>query len=274
MDNQRLIDLAFNLPMLMRLRGGKDMMNSLRSIALTSLAAVVTLAPMAKADEWDKKTILTVNETVQLPNATLQPGTYTFKLLDSQSDRHIVQVFDKDGVHLITTILAIPNYRLRPTGKSTFSFWEVPAGQAPAMRAWFYPGDNFGQEFAYPKNMSTQIASSAKMAVPTTAAQTSEEYKSAPITSTDQSGTSSTLDSSTYTAAAAPAPEPTPAPVAAAPEPTPAPVVEAAPAPAPQAPVETPAELPHTATSLPLIGLVGLGSILGYFALRANRVKN
>src|SRR5580698_8250181 len=142
-------------------------MNSIRVIALTSLAAVTTLAPIMKADEWDKKTILTVNETIQLPNATLQPGTYTFKLLDSQSDRHIVQVFDKDGMHLITTILAIPNYRLQPTGTSKFTFWEVPAGQPPAMRAWFYPGDNFGQEFAYPKNLSTEIASSAKMAVPT-----------------------------------------------------------------------------------------------------------
>ena len=126
------------------------MINSIRLLALTSLAAAVSLAPMAKADEWNKKTILTVNEAIQLPSVVLQPGTYTFKLLDSQSDRHIVQVFDKDGMHLITTILAIPNYRLQPTGKSEFAFWEVPAGQPAAMRAWFYPGDNFGQEFAYP----------------------------------------------------------------------------------------------------------------------------
>jgi hypothetical protein len=251
------------------------MMNSIRLIALTSLAATVSLAPLAKADEWDKKTVLTVSETVQLPNATLQPGTYTFKLLDSQSDRHIVQVFDKDGMHLITTILAIPNYRLRPTGKSTFTFWEVPAGQPPAMRAWFYPGDNFGQEFAYPKNMSTQIAASAKMAVPTTAAATTEEYKSAPVTATNENGTSSSLDTSTYTQTqtAEVTPAPAPAPVV-TPEPAPAPPqeVQAAPAPEPQ-PAETPAALPQTASSVPLIGLVGFVSLLGFFALRSNRVK-
>jgi hypothetical protein len=240
------------------------MMNSIRLIALTSLATALSLAPMAKADEWNKRTILTVGETIQLPTVVLQPGTYTFKLLDSQSDRHIVQVFDKDGMHLITTILAIPNYRLQPTGKSEFAFWEVPAGQPPAMRAWFYPGDNFGQEFAYPKNMSTQIASSAKMAVPTTTATTVEEYKSASITSTN----------------AEPAPSPEPEPQA-APAPPPAPVeapreVAAAPAPAPAPePVqqETPAELPHTASSVPLVGLLGLVSMAGYFALRANRVR-
>src|SRR5271155_1989652 len=169
------------------------MMTSIRLIALTSLAAAVSLAPMAKADEWNKRTILTVNEAIQLPTVVLQPGTYTFKLLDSQSDRHIVQVFDKDGMHLITTILAIPNYRLQATGKSEFAFWEVPAGQPPAMRAWFYPGDNFGQEFAYPKDMSTQIAASAKMAVPTTSAQSTEEYKTAAVTATNESGASSSL---------------------------------------------------------------------------------
>jgi hypothetical protein len=252
--------------------GKKEMMNSIRLIALTSLAAVVSLAPIAKADEWDKKTVLTVGETIQLPNATLQPGTYTFKLLDSQSDRHIVQVFDKDGMHLITTILAIPNYRLQPTGTSKFTFWEVPAGQPPAMRAWFYPGDNFGQEFAYPKNMSTQIAASAKMAVPTTTAATTEEYKSAPVTATNENGTSSSLDTQAYTAQAAPAPAPAPV---VTPEPTPAPPQEvaAAPAPAPEPVQETPAELPHTASSVPLIGLAGIVSLLAFFALGSKRVK-
>jgi hypothetical protein len=230
---------------------------------------------MAKADEWNKRTVLTVNEAIQLPTVVLQPGTYTFKLLDSLSDRHIVQVFDKDGMHLITTILAIPNYRLQPTGKSDFTFWEVPAGQPPAMRAWFYPGDNFGQEFAYPKNMSTQIASSAKMAVPTVAAATAEEYKSAPVSATSETGETASLDSNTYTppaavaVAAAPAPEPAPAP---APVETPVQVAAAAPAPEPVQ-AETPAELPHTASSVPLIGLLGLVSMAGFFALRTNRAR-
>src|ERR1700722_10866374 len=215
------------------------MMNSIRLIALTSLAAAVSLAPVAKADEWNKQTVLTISETIQLPNATLQPGTYTLKLLDSQSDRHVVQVFDKDEKHLITTILAVPNYRLQPTGKSKFSFWEVPAGTPPALRAWFYPGDNFGQEFVYPKNISSQIAASAKMAVPTTTAQSAEEYKSAPITATNETGASSSLDTNTYkpiesanaTAKAEPPPAPAPGPAVNTPAP---------PRPAPQEVTATP----------------------------------
>jgi len=107
------------------------------------------------------------------------------------------------------------------------------------------------------------------MAVPTTTGQTAEEYKTAPMTATNQSGESTQLDTNTYTAPqtaeAAPAPTPEPAP-----EPTPAPV-EAAPAPQP-APV--PAALPQTASSVPMFGLIGLISMLGFFALRTNRVKN
>lgn len=248
-------------------------MNSAKLIALATLATAVTLVPIARADEWNKQTVMTVNEAIQLPNATLQPGSYTFKLLDSQSDRHIVQVFDKDGMHLITTILAVPNYRLQPTGKTKFSFWEVPAGQPPALRAWFYPGDNFGQEFVYPKNLSSQIASATKTAVPTTTAQTPAEYKSAPITATNESGASSNLDTNTYTQTQTQTAEVTPAP-------TPAPVVTPEPTPTPQAAVEptptptpAPTELPHTASVMPLIGLAGVISLLGFFALRSNRVK-
>src|SRR5258708_20652884 len=124
------------------------------SVACATLL-VVGLSPAVRADAWNKKTILTVTQAIQVPNKVLEPGQYVFKLADSQSDRHIVQIFNGDESHIITTILAMPNYRLRPTGKSQFTFWETPAGEPPALRAWFYPGDNFGQEFRY---RPTQLA--------------------------------------------------------------------------------------------------------------------
>ncbi len=126
------------------------------SLALLAAAGFTT---SARADQWDKKTIMTVNEAIQVPNKVLEAGTYVFKLADSPADRHIVQIFTQDEKHLVTTILAIPNYRLQPKGKTEFAFWETPAGQPRALRAWFYPGDNFGQEFAYSATMSSQIRS-------------------------------------------------------------------------------------------------------------------
>ena len=94
------------------------------ALAVVSIGLLgIALSRSARADEWDKKTILTVNETIQVPNKVLPPGKYVMKLLDSPSNRHIVQIFSGDGMHLETTILAIPNYRLQPTGKTVFSFW-------------------------------------------------------------------------------------------------------------------------------------------------------
>jgi hypothetical protein len=130
------------------------------------------------------------------------------------------------------------------------------------MRAWFYPGDNFGQEFAYPKNMSTQIASSAKMAVPTTAATTVEEFKTAAVTTETGESTH------TETAQAPPPPAPTPAA-----EPAPAPAPEPVAAAPVQEPTPAPTELPHTATSLPLIGLIGVTSLLAFFATKPRKVR-
>ena len=128
-------------------------------LGVFGLALLATLlAPTSSADEWNKKTILTFSAPVEIPGKVLPAGTYVFKLLDSPSNRHIVQVFDKDEKQLLGTILAVPDYRLQPTGETTLYFEERPAGEPPALRAWFYPGDNFGQQFVYPNTRATELA--------------------------------------------------------------------------------------------------------------------
>src|SRR5947209_14157663 len=148
------------------------MSNRYRSFYVGALAVIglgfigTSFVPKAHADAWDKLTRVTVNEPIIAGNKVLQPGTYVWKLLDSQSDRHVVQIFDEDQRHLEETVIAIPNYRMQPTGNNQFSFWETPAGVPKAVRAWFYPGDNFGQEFPYPKKLVAQLASAAPVPVP------------------------------------------------------------------------------------------------------------
>jgi hypothetical protein len=222
-------------------------------VAMASVALLgVALAPSGRADDWNKKTILTVSEPFQVPNKVLPAGKYVIKLMNSPSDRHIVQIFNEDETQLQTTILAIPNYRIEPTGKTVFSFWETPPGQPKALRAWFYPGDNFGQEFAYPKSAAVQIAAVSHEAVPTTEEIRPAELPKAEVTQTQPEPQQVAQNT----------PPPAPAPVAQ--ESAPAPV--AAPAPVPQ-------ELPKTASPYPLLGLAGLFS-LGLFALvRAFRLS-
>jgi len=120
-------------------------------------AGAAWFAPAAKADEWDKRTVLTFKEPVEIPGKVLPAGTYVFKLADSQSDRNIVQIFTEDQKTLLATIMAIPTYRVEPTGDTLVTFEERPSGSPVALHKWFYPGDNYGFEFVYPKS-ETQLA--------------------------------------------------------------------------------------------------------------------
>jgi hypothetical protein len=49
---------------------------------------------------------MTFSEPVRLPNVTLPAGTYWFKLVDSASDRNIVQIFNADRTVLYAVIVA------------------------------------------------------------------------------------------------------------------------------------------------------------------------
>src|ERR1700747_1222253 len=105
----------------------------MRFMKLTTFSILITLCilgalivPKARADEWDKKTTLTFNESVPVPGTTLSAGTYVFKLADS-SDRTIVQIWNEDETRLITTILAVADYRAKTPDKTIVSFDERPA---------------------------------------------------------------------------------------------------------------------------------------------------
>ena len=170
-----------------------------------SLALMSSMIAPAFADEWNKETKLEFSAPVEVPGKVLTPGKYVFKLADSESDRNIVEIFSEDAngnQKLVTTILAIPDYRERTPDKPIVQFEERASGSPEAIHSWFYPGDNTGWEFVYPK--------------------------------------SERLVSSTTTPAAAPAPTPAsapaPAPAAdATPAATPAPDPDPTPAPAPPA---------------------------------------
>jgi hypothetical protein len=110
------------------------------------------------ADEWDQATKLTFSESVEVPGQALPAGTYWFRLADSDSDRSIVQIWNSDRTQLVTTILAIPDYRQTTSDKTIINFAERPVGQPEAIQSWFYPGNRVGEEFVYPKTRAKQLA--------------------------------------------------------------------------------------------------------------------
>jgi LPXTG-motif cell wall-anchored protein len=218
-------------------------------LALTLLGA--TLATGARADEWNKKTVMTFSQPVEIPGQILPAGTYTFVLLDSPADRHIVQIFNADGSHLIATVLAINDYRLKPTGDTVVKFAERTGDNPEALKAWFYPGDNFGQEFVYPKQRAIELAVIVKEPVPALAADA--DLKVVPIVAETPEQKEVPVSDAIMV---------TPAPAEVAPATTPV-VQETASAPVaatPEPVVET-KQLPQTASQLPLIALLGFVSL-------------
>jgi len=115
----------------------------------------------ASGDQWNKKTTMTFTMPVEVPGMVLQPGTYVFKLLNSATNRNIVLVYNAEENHLYTMILAIPNYRLVPTGEPVLRFKEGAKGAPDAVHAWFFSTDQWGQEFVYPKARAAAIAETA-----------------------------------------------------------------------------------------------------------------
>lgn len=230
------------------------------------------LAPRAEAAAWNRKTKVTFSAPVEIPGVhargwgVLPAGTYWFKILDSQSDRHIVQIFSEDEKTVYATVLAIPNFRLRATDKTVISFSERPAGRPEALHAWFYPGRQWGEEFVYPKARAIELAKLTNRPVlftPTelpvevaepirsAAAPVVIELKRAPIMAVNPAGEEVQL-----------AQVVTPPPAAELQE-----TDEVVPA----TQVE-PATLPATASPLPFIGLLGLVSLgAGFGGLAVRR---
>jgi len=219
-------------------------MNKFRMLfALLSLVLAVGVQT-SRADDWNKATKVTFSEPVQVPGKVLPAGTYVFKLLDSAAERHVVQIFSEDRTKLITTVLAIPNQRLEPAGKTILTYEERPSDQPMALKAWFYPGDNFGQQFVYPKSEAQELSRLNKMEVPST-----ESEEAYPGQNAEPSeAAKNTAPQPELKAENTPPPPPNP-PAATAPETH----AEATPVPAPQ---ERTQRLPQTASSLPLFGLM------------------
>jgi len=239
---------------------------NLSKIAATAGCLALVLAAGAWADTWNRKTVVKFSGPVEIPGVhlagwgVLPAGTYVFKIMDSQSNRHIVQIFSEDEKTVYATVLAIPNYRLQATDKTVITFSERPSGQPEALRAWFYPGQTSGEEFVYPKARAMELAKTASVPVLFTPAEMPAEV-SEPAKLADAPILTEMLRAPVM------AVQPTGEEVQLALVVTPPPVLEAAPM---QAQAAVPAStLPETAGSLPMIGLFGLMALGGALALRA-----
>ena len=280
------------------------------AIKITGACAALLLGgaiTFAQAPDTNNMTTVTFSAPVSLPGVTLPAGSYLFKLADSQVNRNIVQVFDKDRSKIFATILAIPAERNEPADETVITFNESPANMPPAIRYWYYPGEKRGQEFAYPKKQAVEIANAAHTSVLSVdmdennpdSMKTGAMSRVEPGAEPSAAAQSPTQEPSAQAASPTPqTPQAEPAPAQrptqpSEPEQTPRREEPAAqqpqttsPAPSPSAtpstaqserPVGTsgsaaaPKDLPKTASPLPLVGFAGLLALVGAFGIRSLR---
>jgi hypothetical protein len=236
-------------------KGERQQMNktSTKVILFAGLALLGGMAPRALADQWDQRTVFTFSGPVEIPGQALAPGTYVFKLADSTSNRNIVQVFSRNEKHLYGTFLAISDYRLQPAGKPIITFDETPAGSPEAVRAWFYPGENYGHQFVYPKPKALALAKANNTPVPSMPAEFAANTTKPAVTMNEP-----------HVMAMKQAPLKVQMPTEQELEIGDVFVAQASPSDQPQ----LPAELPKTGSPLALIGLVGFLSLATALGLR------
>jgi len=132
-------------------------------LVAVSLAVVWALATLsAYGDDWDKATKITINQPFEVPGTILPAGTYIVKLVDLAGERHVVRFLSEDEKKVYATLIAIPDFRLEPTDTTSLTFYESEAGRVRPLHAWFYPGHQFGVEFAYPERRALEIATVAE----------------------------------------------------------------------------------------------------------------
>jgi hypothetical protein len=243
-------------------------MNATKILVLAGVGMLGAVLPQVKADVWNQQTQFTFSGPVEVPGRVLPAGTYVFKLLDSQSDRNIVQIFNKDQTHLYATFPTVADYRLTPAGKTVLTFEERAADSPEAVRAWFYPGENYGHQFVYPKVKALALAKANNVPVPSMPQEMAQNTTQPASTAKAPSVTA--MQQAPLKAQKPDQQEVELAEVFVAPP-------ASAPAPAQSAPTTVaqnrPSRLPKTASPLPLIGLMGLLSLFAAASLRLAAVK-
>ena len=255
----------------------------MRFVKALCCAAALTavIAPGARADEWNKKTILTFSGPVQIPGATLPAGSYVFKLADIPGNRHVVQVFDKDERKIYTTLLAVPNQRLEPSDKPIVLFSERTTGSPQAVKVWYYPGETIGNEFVYPKSQAMKIAKETHTrvlatndepkATAGTAGEIPVEMKTAAVGYFDENGT--WQNDADRPVVMSNAPVATTAKAETMPAPAPAPMMSKTRTAGTTGSRPARKHLPRTASSLALFELISGLSLAGGFAVRQLRAR-
>ena len=109
------------------------------------------LPPALQASTGEEISIFHFRAPVQLPGRVLPAGSYLFRLAQSDSEMNVVEIKNPQQTKLYGVFLVKPEFHLRLPKRSTIIFEPRAHGQPLAIRAWFYQGSRYLNDFIYPR---------------------------------------------------------------------------------------------------------------------------
>ena len=122
-----------------------------RTVVLLSIPA-----PLFAAGADDLSGKFTVTQTTIVPGMTLQPGSYSIKVLDHLQDRYIVRIDDAAGSNH-STFIGVQDPKIK-TGKTGVVNWSAGPDGNTALRGYAFGSSAPAVEFVYPKADAVAIA--------------------------------------------------------------------------------------------------------------------
>ena len=215
------------------------------------VAFAIAASTLLAADSAHPSANFNVSELTAVPGKTLPPGSYTISVVDHLSDRYIVRV-EGSGIDS-TLFLGLPNKSLPQ--KAGEIKWAKGAEGAQYIRGWDFPSVSL--EFAYPKNDAVALAKANSASVPAIDPESEGMNTKASLSQDEMHIVTLWLLSPTRVGPSAPAG------ISAARYQQVASVEHK--------PVV--AKLPHTASVLPAIWLLGMLSVMGGLSMRFLRLS-
>lgn len=156
----------------------------LRRIVLSTcfVAASLFVATSTASAQVDtsRNVYFTFSQPIAVPNMTLPAGKYLFKHLGRNTGNTTVQIMTADGAKLMGTVNTVQTARSMPTDRVEVRFSESASNMPVAISTWWYPQATQGFAFVYPREQAMRLAKNATEPILTTA-------RTAPADSTNPS---------------------------------------------------------------------------------------
>lgn len=114
------------------------------------IVLLLLFSTLGWASANEEVTMFNFTAPVEVPGKVLPAGKYLFKL-DQHEQLNVVRIESPDERKVFGVFLVKPDYNLQAPKKPGLVFESRGAAAPQAIRAWFVPGDQYGNRFIYRK---------------------------------------------------------------------------------------------------------------------------